>query len=165
LSFSAAIDFTASNGAPTAPNSLHYYPGPGAPLNQYQQAIISVGNIIQEYDTDKSFPVYGFGAKLPTGEVSHCWALNGNPTNPGCLGVQGILDAYLLAVKNVTLYGPTNFSPVITTFSSMVTQELENRKRLGPQQVPWTYHVLLIITDGSITDTDATSNFFLLIAV
>lgn len=29
-----------------------------------------------------SFQVYGFGAKLPDGNVSHCFPLNGNPQNP-----------------------------------------------------------------------------------
>jgi hypothetical protein len=159
LSFSVAIDFTASNGAPSTPNSLHFYGGPGAPFNQYQQAIVSVANIIQEYDSDKSFPVFGFGAKLPTGEVSHCWALNGNPQNPGCPGVQGILDSYLLALRNVSLHGPTNFSPVLNEFSRLVDAELQARRQQGPQQVPWTYNVLLILTDGEITDMDSTGTF------
>ena len=28
------------------------------------------------------FACYGFGGKLPTGQVSHCFALNGDPKNP-----------------------------------------------------------------------------------
>lgn len=56
------IDFTASNGLINSPSSLHYMPNTvDAPLNQYQQAIQSVGNILLEYDTDKLVPVYGFG--------------------------------------------------------------------------------------------------------
>ena len=44
---------------------------PNAP-NQYQVALRSVLEIIQDYDTDKMFPALGFGAKLPpTWEVSH----------------------------------------------------------------------------------------------
>ena len=33
--------------------------------NQYTNAIRAVGDIVQEYDSDKQFPAYGFGAKLP----------------------------------------------------------------------------------------------------
>ena len=38
-------------------------------LNDYQKVLLSVGSIIQEYDTDKKFPMMGFGARLrgPTG--------------------------------------------------------------------------------------------------
>jgi hypothetical protein len=34
-------------------------------LNEYQKVILSVGSIIEEYDTDKIFPLMGFGAKIP----------------------------------------------------------------------------------------------------
>ena len=36
--------------------------------NQYTNAIRAVGDIVQEYDSDKQFPAYGFGAKLPNGQ-------------------------------------------------------------------------------------------------
>jgi hypothetical protein len=32
--------------------------------NEYEQAIEAVGNIINAYDTDKEYPVYGFGADV-----------------------------------------------------------------------------------------------------
>jgi hypothetical protein len=35
-----------------------------AGLNDYQKVILSVGSIIEEYDSDKKIPVVGFGAKL-----------------------------------------------------------------------------------------------------
>ncbi|XP_077970861.1 uncharacterized protein LOC120327759 isoform X1 [Styela clava] len=74
LSFVVAIDFTASNGNPMNPNSLHYI-NPYQP-NQYAFAIQAVGEIIQDYDTDKLFPAYGFGARLPPhGQVSHEFAI------------------------------------------------------------------------------------------
>ena len=86
-----AIDFTGSNGDPATPASLHYLDRSGAGrLNQYQQAILSVGNVVEPYDTDKMFPVYGFGARvrLPNGQfspVQHCFPVYG-----GGLEVQGI---------------------------------------------------------------------------
>lgn len=39
------------------------------------------------FSSDKMFPAYGFGAKLPpNGQVSHDFALNFNPNNPNCQG-------------------------------------------------------------------------------
>ncbi|XP_062311847.1 copine-9-like, partial [Osmerus eperlanus] len=63
LNFTVAIDFTASNGNPAQPTSLHYM----SPyqMNAYAMALRAVGEIIQDYDSDKMFPAYGFGAKLP----------------------------------------------------------------------------------------------------
>ncbi|KAI9105421.1 Copine-domain-containing protein [Phlyctochytrium arcticum] len=147
LGLDVAIDFTASNGNPSDPNSLHYRNS--ARLNHYQEAILSVGNILQEYDTDKQFPVYGFGARFPNGTVSHCFNLNGNP-NPEVYGVDGILQAYNQALGAVQLYGPTNFSPII----NQVAQSLRDRQQ--EEGTGSHYSVLLIITDGEITDMPAT---------
>ncbi|NWH33546.1 CPNE9 protein, partial [Chloropsis hardwickii] len=60
LNFTVAIDFTASNGLPSQPTSLHY----ASPyqLSAYALALKAVGEIIQDYDSDKLFPAYGFGA-------------------------------------------------------------------------------------------------------
>eukprot|EP00069_Balaena_mysticetus_P018086 bmy_00451T0 len=74
LNFTVAIDFTASNGNPLQPTSLHYM----SPyqLSAYAMALKAVGEIIQDYDSDKLFPAYGFGAKLPPeGRISHQFPL------------------------------------------------------------------------------------------
>ncbi|ESO91349.1 hypothetical protein LOTGIDRAFT_209681 [Lottia gigantea] len=144
MNFTVAIDFTASNGNPHDPTSLHYL----SPyhLNQYAAAITSVGEIIQDYDSDKLFPALGFGARLPNNAVSHEFALNFNPNNPYCNGVQGVLQAYYNAIRHVQLYGPTNFAPVINHVSQFAATVLD-----GSQ-----YFVLLIITDGIITDYSKT---------
>ena len=39
-------------------NSLHHFSTAGARLNPYEQAIKAVGEIIQEYDQTKKFPVW-----------------------------------------------------------------------------------------------------------
>ncbi|KAG7523275.1 copine-8-like [Solea senegalensis] len=141
INFTVAIDFTASNGNPSQPTSLHYM----SPyqLNDYAMALRAVGEIIQDYDSDKMFPALGFGAKLPPdGRVSHEFALNGNPQNPYCSGIEGVMEAYYQSLKSVRLYGPTHFSPVINhvaRYASAVTD--------GSQ-----YFILLIISDGVITD-------------
>lgn len=38
---------------------------------------------------------------------------NGNPQNPYCAGIEGVMEAYYQSLKSVQLYGPTNFSPVV----------------------------------------------------
>jgi hypothetical protein len=90
INLMVAIDYTGSNGDPSSPRSLHYL---GA-ANQYEAAIGSVGSILEVYDNDRSFPVYGFGG-IPTyqgmNQVSHCFALNGNEGNPEVQGVGNLL--------------------------------------------------------------------------
>ncbi|XP_073862002.1 copine-8 isoform X7 [Macaca fascicularis] len=74
INFTVAIDFTASNGNPAQPTSLHYM-NPYQ-LNAYGMALKAVGEIVQDYDSDKMFPALGFGAKLPPdGRISHEFAL------------------------------------------------------------------------------------------
>lgn len=61
-------------GNPSQPTSLHYM----SPyqMNTYAMALKAVGEIIQDYDSDKLFPAYGFGAKLPPdGKISHAFPL------------------------------------------------------------------------------------------
>ena len=59
------------------------------------QAIRAVGDIIQDYDSDKLFPALGFGARLPPdGRVSHNFNVNFNPANPNCERIDGVLMAY-----------------------------------------------------------------------
>lgn len=78
--------------------------------------------------------------------MSHQFPLNGNPAHPYCRGVEEILACYRSQLKQVTLYGPTNFSPVIANTSS-IAGEFQNGQH---------YFVLLIITDGIISDMHLT---------
>lgn len=57
MHFAVAIDFTASNGSPQDPSSLHYYDT--SRPNHYETALRSVGEIIQYYDSVKIFPAFG----------------------------------------------------------------------------------------------------------
>ncbi|XP_062314270.1 copine Va isoform X1 [Osmerus eperlanus] len=141
IHFTVAIDFTASNGNPSQSTSLHYM-NPYQ-MNAYAMALKAVGEIIQDYDSDKMFPALGFGAKLPPdGRVSHEFPLNGNIDNPYCNGMEGILESYHQSLKTVQLYGPTNFAPVVNHVASYAAAVQD-----GSQ-----YFVLLIITDGVISD-------------
>ncbi|RXM33545.1 Copine-2 [Acipenser ruthenus] len=148
LMFTVGIDFTASNGNPRDPSSLHHISPMGT--NEYLAAIWAVGQIIQDYDTDKMFPALGFGAQLPPDwKVSHEFAINFNPTNPFCSGVEGIAQAYSACLPHIRFYGPTNFSPIINHVARFASQAVQ-------QEVAAQYFTLLIITDGVISDMEET---------
>ena len=144
-----AIDFTASNGAPNNPQSLHFLDIYGGKPNPYEIALIAISEIIQHYNKENLYPAFGFGAKLPPAkEVSHQSPLNGNPYHPYCKGIHEILGHYKNCLNSVTLYGPTNFSPVINNVAA-IAQNFQDGKH---------YFVLLIITDGIISDMHQTKN-------
>ncbi|XP_051969733.1 copine-3 [Xyrauchen texanus] len=148
INFTVGIDFTGSNGNPKAPDSLHYISPQG--VNEYLSAIWSVGLVVQDYDSDKMFPAFGFGAQIPPNwQVSHEFPLNFNPSNPYCAGVEGVVQAYRVCLPQVKLYGPTNFAPIITHVARFAQEALQ-------QNTASQYYVLLIITDGVITDMDQT---------
>ncbi|KAG4928870.1 Protein BONZAI 3 [Glycine soja] len=150
LNFMVAVDFTASNGNPQHSDSLHYIDAYGR-LNSYQQAIMEVGEVIQFYDSDRQFPAWGFGGKIPGGTVSHCFNLCGNPGASEVAGVEGIMDAYASALCRVTLSGPTLFGPVINMAAQIASHALTSHCSTK-------YYVLLIITDGVVTDVQETIN-------
>ncbi|MGH0144725.1 UNVERIFIED_CONTAM: hypothetical protein FKN15_011409 [Acipenser sinensis] len=148
LMFTVGIDFTASNGNSRDPSSLHHINPMGT--NEYLAAIWAVGQIIQDYDTDKMFPALGFGAQLPPDwKVSHEFAINFNSTNPFCSGVEGIAQAYSACLPHIRFYGPTNFSPIINHVARFASQAVQ-------QEVAAQYFTLLIITDGVISDMEET---------
>ncbi|XP_057416011.1 protein BONZAI 1-like isoform X2 [Lotus japonicus] len=149
LNFMVAIDFTASNGNSRLPDSLHYIDPSGRP-NAYQRAIVEVGEVLQFYDSDKRFPTWGFGARPIDGPVSHCFNLNGSNNYCEVDGIQGIMMAYTSALLNVSLAGPTLFGPVISNAALIASQSVANGGRK--------YFVLLIITDGVVTDLQETKD-------
>jgi len=148
IGLSIAIDFTLSNQPPNKPTSLHYL---DMQKNEYLNAIRSVGNILQYYDTDKQIPVLGFGAAIPpySQKANHCFALNGNIFDPEVDGLDGVIEAYKHAINSVNLYGPTNFSPIISMINDMTEQEKVTQRNQK-------YNILLIITDGIISDMQKT---------
>ncbi|XP_068604036.1 copine-3-like [Brachionichthys hirsutus] len=148
INFTIAIDFTGSNGDPSSPQSLHYINPEGS--NEYLTAIWAVGSVIQDYDSNKMFPVFGFGAQIPPSwQVSHEFPINFNPADPFCAGIEGVVLAYQRCLPQLKLWGPTNFAPIINHAACFARQAFQ-------QRVASQYFVLLIITDGVITDMDRT---------
>ncbi|XP_044954182.1 protein BONZAI 3-like isoform X1 [Hordeum vulgare subsp. vulgare] len=149
LNFMVAVDFTASNGDPRTPQSLHYI-DPSGRLNSYQQAILEVSEVLQFYDKDRRFPAWGFGARIPQGSVSHCFNLNASTNDCEVVGFEGIMSAYSSTLYTVSLAGPTLFGPVINKAAEIASHSV--------QYVNNKYFVLLIITDGVITDEQETKD-------
>uniref|UniRef100_A0A8B9V178 Copine 4 n=1 Tax=Anas zonorhyncha TaxID=75864 RepID=A0A8B9V178_9AVES len=144
IQFTVAIDFTASNGDPRNSCSLHYI-HPYQP-NEYLKALVAVGEICQDYDSDKMFPAFGFGARIPPEyKVSHDFAINFNEDNPECAGIQGVVEAYQSCLPKLQLYGPTNIAPIIQKVAKSASEETNTKEASQ-------YFILLILTDGVITD-------------
>ncbi|XP_064406207.1 copine-9-like isoform X1 [Halichondria panicea] len=149
INMQMAVDFTASNGNPQESSSLHYN-NPYSD-NEYVQAIKSVASVLAPYDSDQLIPAFGFGGRLPpNGDVSHCFPLNSNFQKPEVYGVQGILDAYHYTLSQVQLYGPTNFS----TFLDKIIESCQDSITQDSQS----YNILLVITDGEISDMSRTTD-------
>ena len=144
-----AVDFTASNGNPRTLDSLHYI-DPSSRFNAYQQAIMDVGEVIQFYDFDRCFPAWGFRGRIMDGTISHCFNLNGNTSGVEVERVQRIMATYASALNHVALTGLTLFGQVINNVVEIAGQSLYYNS--------CKYFVLLIITDGVLTDLQDTKD-------
>eukprot|EP00977_Amphora_coffeiformis_P006590 scaffold1424_cov168-Amphora_coffeaeformis.AAC.3 len=141
-----AIDFTSSNGDPRSESSLHYQ---STSLNVYEETIATiVGSIEDEVNVSSGYTVWGFGAKFADSIVRHIFQCgSGN-----CHSVTEILDAY----KNIfqlgfTMSGPTSFDKVMQATAVRAKKSKEQQQRRNYQ-----YNVLLIITDGTMSDMEET---------
>uniref|UniRef100_A0A8D0A1K9 Copine IVb n=1 Tax=Sander lucioperca TaxID=283035 RepID=A0A8D0A1K9_SANLU len=122
IQFTVAIDFTASNGDPRNSCSLHYI-HPYQP-NEYLKALVAAL------------------CSMPQMKVSHDFAVNFDEDNPECAGIQGVVEAYQNCLPKIQLYGPTNIAPII---QKVGVKDGTKKKRDE-------YFILLILTDGVITD-------------
>jgi len=147
LHLCVAIDFTGSNGDPRKPGTLHHF-SRGGSLNDYEKAITAIGEILAKYDSDQKFPVWGFGAKYG-GVVRHCFQCG--PTSEAN-GVNGIIEAYRAVFRTgLIMSGPTVFTEVIQLAAANARRAQEEASAKGQQA----YTILLILTDGSVSDVNA----------
>jgi hypothetical protein len=90
------------------------------------------------------------GAKYD-GIVRHCFQCG---STEEAHGAQGIIDAYRQTFKSgLIMSGPTVFTEVLQTAAAKATSSQEAAKSQGKQS----YTVLLILTDGSVSDPAATA--------
>lgn len=96
------------------------------------------------------FPVVGFGAKYD-GVVRHCFQCG--PTAE-VHGVDGVLEAYHETFSSgLIMSGPTVFTEVIETASNLAKRSALEAEEKNSQA----YTILLIITDGAVSDPAATA--------
>lgn len=150
IHFVVAIDFTASNGDPALSSSLHYLDPFKRRLNPYEDCLLAVGNILKPYDTLGLFAGFGFGAKLNGSNrpPSHLFPLNGNDQHPYVSSVEELHQVYRRKLADVILSGPTNFASCIQHCDNIAGQFEDGNH----------YFVLLIITDGIISDMTQTKH-------
>ena len=140
ISVVGAIDYTASNLEQTRHDSLHYFRKHGH--NQYETAIEQVIQTLEPYNREKVYQCFGFGG-IPhhIGEkaVSHCFALNGDPSNPAIVGLENVLETYRRTLPQIEFGGPTLFGPVLEQFYEYVLSVKDNM----------VFSILLLVTDGA----------------
>ena len=149
LELCIAIDFTGSNGDPRVPGTLHFMHPRGGPLNDYEKAILAVGSILAKYDSDQKFPVWGFGAKY-NGIIQHCFRIGDADE---LSGLNNVLEAYRKVFETgLTMSGPTVLDEVIHLAAAKARSQHQMALSYGSQA----YKILLILTDGAVTDVEAT---------
>ena len=112
ISIVGAVDYTSSNGKSTLPSSLHYL----GVKNQYEAAIYQVGQVLEPYDSYKSYPFFGFGGipkHMGATGVSHCFLMNGNSKNPEIHTIVNCLATYRKTLNEIQFSGPTYFAPLL----------------------------------------------------
>jgi len=107
--------------------------------NPYQQVISTIGRTLEEFDDDKLIPAFGFGDST-TGDWG-CFPFH-EDARPSC-GVAEVLNRYEEIAQTVKFSGPTSFAPVIREAIRIVQEERS-------------YHILVIIADGQVTDASPT---------
>ena len=145
IRISFAIDYTNSNLTYTNPKSLHYI-GSVDKINPYEKCLRSLGELVGSYDFDHRIAMLGFGGVIPsTGETSHSFPVS-LTNNPYCNGIDEAIRIYRSTLPKIVLDGPTYFFPIFKENLSMIKDDAK-----CPTSI---YHLLVIITDGTIHDLD-----------
>eukprot|EP00756_Hemistasia_phaeocysticola_P043531 Hpha_TRINITY_DN17112_c0_g1::TRINITY_DN17112_c0_g1_i1::g.146703::m.146703 len=167
INLTICCDFSSSNGATDSPDSLHYKPPSGTRTkNEYVSALEQVVGILGEYDKDKEFTFWGFGAQ-PKGYVppavqspkkglggvlgakdntvneglSHIFPVSGDYLNPYVQGVEGVVQAYWECLEDRMVPAePTHMTPCL----SQTYKQVEGKKDI--------YQIVLFVTDGQVND-------------
>ena len=143
-------------GNPREPGTLHYLDPEGG-KNDYEKAISAIGGTLANYDSDRKFPVWGFGAKF-NGQIYHLFQCG---KDSEASGISGVLDAYHQTFSSgLVMSGPTDITEVISTAAAFAKSAHESAMNSGRQK----YTILLILTDGSVSDVDATAEALALIS-
>eukprot|EP00002_Diphylleia_rotans_P040553 TRINITY_DN963_c0_g3_i4.p1 TRINITY_DN963_c0_g3~~TRINITY_DN963_c0_g3_i4.p1 ORF type:complete len:330 (+),score=57.88 TRINITY_DN963_c0_g3_i4:76-1065(+) len=134
------VDFTKSNtwtGKRTFQGRSLHFIGNTEFLNPYEQAIDIIGRTLSVFDDDQLIPAYGFGDVTTTDRGVFSF----NDQDVPCRGFQEVLSRYRQIASYVNLSGPTSFGPIIRRAIDIVSSSRA-------------YHILLIVADGQVTQSD-----------
>jgi len=110
-------------------------------LNPYQSVISILGRTLEVFDDDKLIPAYGFGDKRTADRAVFSLKADGSV----CNGFQEVLQHYTESVLRTELAGPTSFAPIIDKAIDIVKEAKS-------------YHILVIVADGQVTNERETIN-------
>lgn len=126
-------------------------------MNDYEESIDAIGNTIEEYSSNKRYPVWGFGAKFPGAqtltpgllrnlEVLHIFQCD--PNDQAVKGAAGVLDAYRTRLESgLVMSGPTDIREVLNAAAARSKKFLQTPLS---SELKVQYCVLLILTDGIV---------------
>ncbi|KDO27437.1 hypothetical protein SPRG_07025 [Saprolegnia parasitica CBS 223.65] len=138
-----AIDYTKSNtwtGQQSFQGKcLHHIDPTGQTWNPYQSVIHIMGKTLEAFDDDKLIPAFGFGDATTGSRACFPFVPNGEVLT----GFTQVLERYNQITPAMALSGPTNFAPVINEAIRIV-------------QAHRSYHILVIIADGQVTNEKET---------
>ncbi|KXS21585.1 Copine-domain-containing protein [Gonapodya prolifera JEL478] len=155
LAISIAVDFTSSNGKPSDPASLHHTdPGLGL-CSAYEDALnlLLADTPLTHFNHDGKITAFGFGARFPDGNAPPMFPLNGNFKDSHCVGLEGLLESYRKVLTEVSFFGPTNMAPLVELVAGWAKKKVDKYR----PHILGKYSVLIILTDGEITDLKPTT--------
>ncbi|XP_021356493.1 E3 ubiquitin-protein ligase RGLG5-like isoform X2 [Mizuhopecten yessoensis] len=136
------VDYTASNlqqGILSFGGRSLHDTRSGTP-NPYQRVICILGETLEPFDDDGIIPAFGFGDVSTKGHGVFPFRSEGY-----CNGFHDVLEAYNQITPNVRMSGPTNFAPLI-------------RQAIDIVKKTKSYHILVIVADGQVTNEQDTIN-------
>lgn len=102
--------------------------------NPYCEVVEILGETLEPFDDDHIIPTFGFGDSFTTDKDAFPFFPDKEP-----FGFREVLDRYRFITPQINLAGPTNFGPLI-------------RKSIEICQRKKSYHILIICTDGQVTN-------------
>ena len=162
-----AVDYTSSNLQREDNIDLHHIYDNIDNASPYQMGIDRIGNILKTYDTDKKYPLWGFGA---SGYFENAMGRNsksettkhGFNVNREMLdgkeeeinGMDGVKQAYIASIakiragKTFSLSGPTYFSEILSNAKGIAQKSFDHFRNDGGKLE---YFIFLIVTNGGLS--------------
>ena len=142
IKLNIAIDYTDSNLDPQDENSYHYFKNEYQ--NNYEKSLLSIGNILKNYNFEEVFDVFGHGAILNyEDKVNHCFNIN-LQESPNIQFLDSVIRAYKQSLNLITLFHPCRLSQILKKNLDLINNSLFEKKYEN------NYFVLLFLNKGYV---------------